>query len=151
MRVFQSAAEARSEQFRPCKRCKPTGERLPDQEWIEIVTTYIDQHYTEHLTLDVLAEISHGSPYHLHRIFKRVKGVTPMAYIQACRIDKAKELLRHSDASISDVGHQVGMENSAYFITLFKKKTGVTPLHYRELTQVSHTNMEVQDDDGIES
>lgn len=131
VRVFQSADEAKAEHFRPCKRCKPTGERLPDHEWIELVTEYITNHYTDHLTLEVLADVSHGSPYHLHRIFKRVTGVTPMEYIQNYRIDQAKELLQHSSLTISDVGLRVGMENSAYFITLFKKKTGLTPLSYR--------------------
>lgn len=132
VRVFQSADEAKAEHFRPCKRCKPTGERLPDHEWIELVTEYINQHYTDHLTLKVLADVSHGSPYHLHRIFKRVTGITPMEYIQNYRIDQAKELLMHSRLPISDVGLRVGIENTAYFITLFKKKLGVTPLTYRE-------------------
>jgi AraC family transcriptional regulator, regulatory protein of adaptative response / methylphosphotriester-DNA alkyltransferase methyltransferase len=144
VRVFQSADEAKAERFRPCKRCKPTGERLPDHEWIELVTEYIDTHYTDHLSLDVLADVSHGSPYHLHRIFKRVKGQTPMEYIQDYRIGKAKEFLTNSSLAISDIGHKVGMENTAYFITLFKKKTGMTPLSYRG-QYLKNTSAEVHD------
>ncbi|KOP67939.1 AraC family transcriptional regulator [Bacillus sp. FJAT-18019] len=144
VRVFQSADEAKAEHFRPCKRCKPTGERLPDHEWIELVTEYITHHYTDHLTLAVLADVSHGSPYHLHRIFKRVTGVTPMEYIQNYRIDQAKELLKHSSLAISDIGSRVGLENPAYFITLFKKKTGLTPLNYRGQYS-KNTSTEVHD------
>ena len=42
---FLTAEQALAAQFRPCKRCKPTGQRLPDEEWIAMVTVYIDRHY----------------------------------------------------------------------------------------------------------
>ncbi|MGG2197922.1 bifunctional transcriptional activator/DNA repair enzyme AdaA [Paenibacillus validus] len=132
VRVFQHADHAVTGKFRPCKRCKPTGRRLPDEEWVAIVTAFIDKHYTEALTLETLADISHGSPYHLHRTFKRIKGMTPVAYIQNQRIEKAKELLRSTDKAVADIGISVGLHNTPYFVTLFKKKTGHTPTSYRQ-------------------
>ena len=45
VRLFRTAEQAQSAQFRPCKRCKPTNERLPDDEWISLVTEYIDRNY----------------------------------------------------------------------------------------------------------
>jgi len=131
--VYRTAEQARSADFRPCKRCKPTGRRLPDEEWIGLVADYVDRNYTETLTLDILADVCHGSPYHLHRTFKKVKGVTPVEYIQWIRIDKAKAMLTASDKPVADVGASVGMPNTPYFITLFKRKTGHTPLAYRQL------------------
>lgn len=128
---FLSPSEAISAGFRPCKRCKPTGARLPDEEWVSIVTEYIDHHYKETLTLDRLARLSHGSPYHLHRTFKRVTGMTPVEYVQEVRISAAKALLLSSDISVTSVGASAGMSNTSYFITLFKKKTGLTPEAYR--------------------
>lgn len=131
--LFQDAAQALSAQYRPCKRCKPNGQRLPDDEWIALVTAYMDKNYSESLTLDILATICHGSPYHLHRTFKRMKGITPLEYLQLTRINHAKEKLISTEISVSDVGASVGLSNAPYFITLFKKMTSHTPASYRQL------------------
>jgi AraC family transcriptional regulator of adaptative response / methylphosphotriester-DNA alkyltransferase methyltransferase len=130
--LFLTTEQALAANYRPCKRCKPTGERVPDDEWVSLVTAYIDRNYMNHLSLDLLAEISHSSPYHLHRTFKRIKSMTPIEYIQQQRIEHAKERLKISEKNIAEVGHSVGLANTPYFITLFKKKTGFTPASYRQ-------------------
>lgn len=130
--IFRDAEQALAHKFRPCKRCKPTGERVPDQEWIYGITEYIENHYTEPLTLNALASVSHGSPYHLHRVFKRITGQTPVQYIQAKRINKAQKLLKSTHLTVTQIGRQVGIANPAYFISVFRKYTGCTPAHYRE-------------------
>lgn len=138
-RIFQNAEQALESGFRPCKRCKPTGERLPDKEWVAVMTEYIDIHYRESLTLETLAEVCHGSPYHLHRTFKKVTGITPVDYIQQKRIDQASEYLISTERAVADIGLHVGLPNTSYFITLFKKKTGHTPTQYRQLNKVELT------------
>ncbi|MDN4617897.1 bifunctional transcriptional activator/DNA repair enzyme AdaA [Paenibacillus sp. PsM32] len=130
--IFADPDQALHTQYRPCKRCKPTGERLPDQEWIAVITQYIDQHYTEPLTLHGLAEIGHGSPYHLHRTFKKVMNITPVEYIQRCRIDQACQELITTNHSMTAIGLNIGIPNTSYFVTLFKKKIGITPAQYRK-------------------
>ncbi|TWD93719.1 AraC family transcriptional regulator of adaptative response / methylphosphotriester-DNA alkyltransferase methyltransferase [Neobacillus bataviensis] len=132
VRIFQSAEEALAANFRPCKRCMPTEPNLPDQEWIHSITNFINKNYHSKLTLETLAEISHGSPYHLQRTFKKVKGMTPVEYIQDVRIIKAKELLIKSDRAVTEISRMVGIPNTPYFITLYKKKTGETPAQYRQ-------------------
>jgi AraC family transcriptional regulator of adaptative response / methylphosphotriester-DNA alkyltransferase methyltransferase len=140
--VFRSPDAARSAGYRPCKRCKPTGVRLPDEEWILTITDYIRERYMEPLTLEKLAEIGHGSPYHLHRIFKRVTGVTPVSYIQEFRIRRAKEMLAESGVAVAEIGARVGLPNAPYFITLFKKITGCTPAQFRLLQRKEDANHE---------
>lgn len=133
VRIFQNAQQALSENFRPCKRCKPTGQRLPDEEWVAQIAQFIDTNYREALTLKTLANMCHGSPYHLHRTFKRIKGITPAQYIRQTRISKAVHSLVTSDKTITEIALAVGIPNTAYFITLFKKETGYTPADYRQL------------------
>lgn len=135
VRIFANAEQALAEHFRPCKRCKPNGLRLPDDDWVTQIASYIDSNYSETLTLETLADMCHGSPYHLHRTFKRVKGITPVEYIQQTRMAKAKEMLSRSDKAVADIGLNVGMPNTSYFITLFKKMTGHTPTEFRHLNK----------------
>lgn len=137
VRVFPHAAAALAAKFRPCKRCKPTGEQMPDEEWIDQVAAYIQSNYDQAITLQQLADLCHGSPYHLHRIFKRVRGITPSEYVQQIRIAKAKEFLAEKDAAITHIAQRVGLPNTSYFITLFKKRTGCTPAEYRRRLQLN--------------
>ncbi|MEH7375407.1 bifunctional transcriptional activator/DNA repair enzyme AdaA [Neobacillus drentensis] len=136
IRIFLNAEQALRASFRPCKRCKPTNERLPDSEWVAFITEYIDKNFIEKLTLETLANIAHGSPYHLHRTFKKIKGITPVEYIQQVRVNAAKEYLIHSNKAIADLAICVGMPNASYFITLFKKKTGHTPAQFRQMSKM---------------
>jgi AraC family transcriptional regulator of adaptative response / methylphosphotriester-DNA alkyltransferase methyltransferase len=132
VRIFQNAEQALTAEFRPCKRCKPTGERLPDKEWVAVMTQYIDNNYSTPLTLETLADACHGSPYHLHRTFKKVTGITPVDYIQQKRMAKAAEYLIHTERVVADIASLVGLPNTSYFITLFKKKMGLTPIQFRQ-------------------
>jgi AraC family transcriptional regulator, regulatory protein of adaptative response / methylphosphotriester-DNA alkyltransferase methyltransferase len=136
VRIFLNAEQALRANFRPCKRCKPTNERLPDSEWVSLITEYIDKNFIEKLTLEKLANITHGSPYHLHRTFKKIKGITPVEYIQQVRLNAAKEYLIHTNKAIADLAICVGMPNASYFITLFKKKTGQTPAQFRQMSKM---------------
>lgn len=132
VRIFKSAEQAIQADYRPCKRCKPTGQSLPDEDWVEQITKYINSHYNERLSLHILADMCHGSPYHLHRTFKRIAGLTPVEYIQRLRIKQAQELLIGTQHSVADIGILTGIPSSSYFITLFKKITGLTPAEYRQ-------------------
>ncbi|WP_178022016.1 bifunctional transcriptional activator/DNA repair enzyme AdaA [uncultured Paenibacillus sp.] len=131
--VFASAEQAKAARFRPCKRCKPEGQRLPDREWVDQITEFIDRHYRDRLTLETLAEWCHGSPYHLQRTFKRVMRMTPTEYLGRRRIEEAKRALAESQRTVAEIAREVGIGSSAYLITLFKKTTGVTPNEYRKM------------------
>ncbi|PEJ34306.1 AraC family transcriptional regulator [Peribacillus butanolivorans] len=132
VQIFKNANMALEENFRPCKRCKPEGLNLPTDEWIEQITEWIEHHYSEPLTLNTLADISHGSPYHLQRLFKRMKGLSPTEYIQQLRLEKAIRMLESSEQPVTEIGLAVGFSSTPYFITLFKKKKGYTPSGYRK-------------------
>ncbi|AFJ64314.1 Methylphosphotriester-DNA alkyltransferase [Bacillus velezensis YAU B9601-Y2] len=134
--VFDTADAALERHFRPCKRCRPNGLRLPDEEWIAQIIEYIERHYHESLTLSVLAEMCHGSPYHLQRTFKKIRGMSPIAYIQKIRLSKAEHLLKHTDMTVMEIALTVGIPNTAHFATLFKKRTGSSPTEYRKTAKM---------------
>lgn len=131
--IFRSAAQALRHSFRPCKRCKPENHKLPEEEWIEKAISLIKTRYAEPLTLSLLAELLHVSPYHLHRTFKRVKGITPADYMKQIRISRAMEALSQTNKPITEIAHDIGIMNSGHFATWFHKKTGFTPSEYRHL------------------
>lgn len=148
VRIFKNAYMALEEKFRPCKRCKPDGLNVPAEEWVEQIIEWIHQHYADSLTLQTLADVSHGSPYHLQRLFKRVKGISPTEYIQQIRLKKAIIMLESTEQSITNIGTTVGFANTPYFITLFKKKLGCTPSSYRN-AYLQNLMKEQENDDEI--
>ncbi|ASK64251.1 AraC family transcriptional regulator [Virgibacillus phasianinus] len=135
VRVFKNARLALSANFRPCKRCKPDGLHLPDEDWVQQITEWIEQNYQKRINLDILADNAHGSPYHLQRLFKRVQGISPLEYIQKVRMKQASRLLVTTKKTVAEVGLAVGMPNAAYFVTLFKEKMNFTPTEYRKRFQ----------------
>lgn len=132
VRIYKNSDLAMESGYYPCKRCKPGGLKLSNQDWTNQMNAYMDQYYQEHITLRVLADEFHSSPYHLQRIYKSVKGYTPTEYLQKVRIQRAVELLKHTYLSVEEIGHQVGLHNTSYFITLFKNLVGTTPKQYKK-------------------
>lgn len=131
--IFKNHFEALNKNFRPCKRCKPTELLPPNKEWVFQIKKYMDLYYDHELTLEILAETFHGSPFHLQRMFKRVTGSSPIEYLQSIRMERAKQLLIETKLSIIAVSDKIGIPNSSYFATVFKKNTGCTPSEYRRM------------------
>jgi len=92
--------------------------------------------YDAPYSLDELAQEYGINKYRICREFAKYFEYTPIQYLNKVRIDTAKELLLHTDEKIVDIGQMVGIENTNHFIRLFKEKTGVTPLTYRNKTPV---------------
>ncbi len=69
------------------------------------------------------------------RRFKAATGYAPIDYVQALRVEEAKQLLESSDTAVDEVAAAVGYEDPAFFRTLFKRRTGVTPARYRQRTR----------------
>jgi YesN/AraC family two-component response regulator len=68
---------------------------------------------------------------YLSSLFKQQTGQTFTEFVNLLRIEKSKELLRHSSASILDISLEVGFSNQNYFNRVFKKLTGITPGEFR--------------------
>ena len=99
--IFKNQAEAKEIGFRPCKRCKPDGEKVPNEEWIDQVKAFLDQNYVKALTLEMIADECHGSPFYLHRTFKAQIGMSPIEYLNEIRMKKYKDFLEKTKKPIS--------------------------------------------------
>ena len=92
---------------------------------------YLNEHYTENVTVDELAKIAHYSPAQFRRLFHSLTQMSPASYIVNVRINAAKTLLGTTDRRISDIASDVGFFDHSHFIRTFKRLVGVTPARYR--------------------
>lgn len=99
---------------------------------VQTAKTYIEKHYREDLTIEVVCKQVGVSEYHFCRLFKKYTGMTLHQYITEFRIEQAKTLLTHSKLSIKSVGEFVGFENPLTFSRCFDKSMHMTPTAYRK-------------------
>jgi AraC-like DNA-binding protein len=96
------------------------------------IIDYINENYTEKITLKRLSDIGAISPAHLNKLFKSNFNVSPMQYINNFRISKAKELMMYSDFNITQISELVGFQSVHYFSRYFKNKERITPSEFRK-------------------
>lgn len=135
--IFLKTEEALAQGFRPCKRCKPLNEQVPHEEWVDQIKSYIERCYKEPLSLFQIAEECHGSPYHLHRIFAKQLGLTPIEYLEKTRLNNGRRLLEETQLSIGEIARRSGFSSNSHFSTRFKKKSGQTPTEYRQEKKIA--------------
>lgn len=86
---------------------------------------------SEDISLDELAAEARLSPFHFARMFKQSLGVPPRVYLTRLRIEKACELLEHSDLPVTEIAHQVGYSSNQVLARVFIKHQGVNPSDFR--------------------
>ncbi|HUK36638.1 MAG TPA: bifunctional DNA-binding transcriptional regulator/O6-methylguanine-DNA methyltransferase Ada [Vicinamibacterales bacterium] len=131
VRFFESPASAVGAGYRACRRCRPDQPSASDP-WIEKVRracVYL-ANTDGHVSLAHLARRIGGSPYHLQRSFKRIVGVTPREYADACRLRKMKRRLR-AGARVTDALFDAGYASSSRFYERAASKLAMTPQAYR--------------------
>ena len=106
-----------------------TDNSVPDK-FIDI-QNYIENNYTQKITLDSLASQFFISKYHLHREYQKLFGTTVTNALSLKRLAHAKKLLRFSEDSVESIAVTSGFQTASYFIKVFKKYEGMTPLEYR--------------------
>ncbi|HTT09659.1 MAG TPA: bifunctional DNA-binding transcriptional regulator/O6-methylguanine-DNA methyltransferase Ada [Burkholderiaceae bacterium] len=126
-----TAADAERAGFRPCKRCKPNQPARVqlNAEVVAQLCRFIERAETPP-TLDDLARRAGMSPFHLHRVFKEVTGVTPHAYAAAHRVQRVRNEL-DGDVSVTDAIFSAGYNSSSRFYEKAGDLLGMTPTAYR--------------------
>jgi AraC-like DNA-binding protein len=104
-------------------------------EQAELARRLLDRNYATPITIKQLSDEVALSPYYLIRLFRRTYKQTPHQYLIQLRIARAKELLRSSDVSITEICANVGFESLGSFSALFRKTVGISPSAYRRSSQ----------------
>lgn len=132
--AFFAAPElARQAGFRACKRCQPdrAGVRDAATERVLAVCHYIRSAPDESLTLARLGRRFSLSPAHLQRVFKQHVGISPLEYVEACRMDQLKLALRNG-ASVSEAIYDAGFSSPSRVYERAGRALGMTPRRYAE-------------------
>lgn len=101
------------------------------QERLNVIVNYINNHLDSKIDIKTLAELSHFSPFHFHRISRALLGEPIGKYISRMRLETAAKMLRYSNNTIEDIGYSVGFETPSSLSKAFKLQFGITPSEYR--------------------
>lgn len=93
---------------------------------------FIDNNYTQNISLDDIASHVHLSKIYFHNFFLKTTGQTPHGYLISRRIDNVKFLLTMTDKSFSEIASDSGFSSQAYMTYVFKKKMSCTPMQYKK-------------------
>ena len=110
----------------------PVERELPKSSPIYPAVAYVRNHRQEMVTMNDMARLCHLSPSYFSRLFRREMGENFINYVNRIKVQWAKERLRSSNDSVVQIAQELGYMDSSYFISVFKKFEGTTPLAYRQ-------------------
>ncbi|MHA6780124.1 helix-turn-helix transcriptional regulator [Pseudonocardia saturnea] len=92
---------------------------------------HADRHYAEPLDLAALAAVAGISKFHFQRLFTATYGVSPAAHLSRRRVERAQDLLRATNLTVTEVCHAVGFSSLGSFSTRFRELVGETPSEFQ--------------------
>ncbi|HEX8501317.1 MAG TPA: helix-turn-helix transcriptional regulator [Pyrinomonadaceae bacterium] len=99
---------------------------------IRLAVELMQAHMHRDLPLEEIAASAHLSPFHFARLFKKLTGATPHAYLASLRAARAQQLLAETDLPVTEVGARVGYMSSSHFARAFRQAAGISPRAYRQ-------------------
>ncbi|MBD5554594.1 MAG: response regulator [Roseburia sp.] len=124
--IFLYAVKARKDSI-------PYGDEQYYNEYVSKACAFIEEHLDEEgLSIGRVADEVHLNPIYFGRVFKSVKNMSYKQYLLKQKVERAKELLLTTDASIMEISCAVGISNASYFTKLFKQIEGILPSGYKE-------------------
>ena len=103
---------------------------------VDIIKAYISENISQNIQREQLAKLVYLTPGYLSKLFRRKENMTIGEYITQKRILLAKQLLENTDIPIANISQRVGFVDASYFIKTFKKREGMTPQQYREMSDL---------------
>lgn len=102
------------------------------QERLNVITEFINQNLDSKISLKQLAELSHFSPFHFHKITRALLNEPIGEYIIRIRLEKAAQMLQYSKDSIEQIAFSIGYETASSFSKKFKNHFGISPTECRK-------------------
>jgi AraC family transcriptional regulator of adaptative response/methylated-DNA-[protein]-cysteine methyltransferase len=129
---FRIPEAAEQAGFRSCRRCRPRVAATSDPQikMVRQACRYIEDHDDATPTLEALSAHTGVSPYHLQRVFKRVTGVTPRQYAEACRLARFKSHVKKGE-TVTGAMYDAGYGSSSRLYERAPSQLGMTPADYR--------------------
>ena len=107
---------------------------LPHGEKIDPIIREMQKYPERDYPFDVMLRRSALSPCMLSSLFKQTTGLPPHAFLLACRIQRAKEILRKTSQSVSQIAQTLSFSSPQHLAMHFKRETGITPTAWRKQT-----------------
>ena len=101
------------------------------EDLIQKVKRYVEENYTDNISLSSIAEKFVVTPSYLSRSFKKTEGVNLISYITEKKIQKAKEYIEKGELKLSEIAFLAGYDDYTYFNKVFKRYTGYSPKDYQ--------------------
>jgi AraC family transcriptional regulator, regulatory protein of adaptative response / methylated-DNA-[protein]-cysteine methyltransferase len=130
---YETTAAAEAEGFRACRRCNPAG-KSPAETTAGVVAQACRriENAEEMPKLEVLAASAGLSPFHFHRQFKAVTGLTPRAYGAAQRSKRVRAELADGTSSVTSAIYGAGFNSNSRFYETSNQVLGMTPSAYKQ-------------------
>lgn len=97
-----------------------------------VVRRYIENHFKENITLDLLAETAHINKYHLAHLYTKDYGISPISYLLSLRIQESRYLLQSTDLPLAQIARIIGFSSPSYFSQSFRRSEGISPTEFRQ-------------------
>ncbi len=111
----------------------PPPSRAPEHVLVHLrqARDHADRHFADEIDLERLASVAALSKYHFHRLFMATYGITPAAYLSERRIERAQDLLRCANLTVTEVCFAVGFSSLGSFSSRFRQIVGETPSEFQ--------------------
>jgi YesN/AraC family two-component response regulator len=114
-------------------KVKHLQSKATQENALEAAMIYIDNNFTEKISLSTVAQFVHLHPQYFSKYFKKNVGITFTDYIAKLRIKKAKKLMLNSNRTIAQISLEVGYTDPAYFSKVFSKYENHSPYKYKKM------------------
>jgi AraC-like DNA-binding protein len=101
------------------------------QRLVRMAMAYMHEHFSEPIARRDVAQYVNIAEDYLTFCFRKELSITPVKYLQRYRVNQAKQLLKNTDKTITDVALSVGFSDSGYFSRIFHREVGLSPEAFR--------------------